>query len=218
MDLKKLFSLIVLLGVLSACVDDTDSDEIKLKPHHSGTQSKVDPTISTNFNENTFSFGGETELLKELHLCDPKATSDDNPKKPSCSPRFFRFFKLTPNKPLKDGFILLIKAGVNDFPLRRTLIFEREKGALIKLNGFNGNLIEQRKTATGFDDLIIRFPDNINGNVTYYNCLFTWENGKYEYVNCEVIDEDIPRKIKAEYIDSMAVEIKKILDRNNMIF
>jgi hypothetical protein len=43
-------------------------------------------------------------------------------------------------------------------------------------------------------------------------------NGKYEYKHCEVIDEGMPRKVKAAFIDSMGVEIKKILDKNNMIF
>lgn len=218
MRLKNLFVISIILLVVGACKEDSDADDIQLKPHHKSSETLVDPTISTNFNENVFQFGGEADLLKELHLCDPKATSDDDLKRPTCSPKFFRFFKLKKDKPLKDGFILLIKAGVHDFPLRRTLIFEREKGALIKLNGFNGNLIEQRKTASGMDDLVIRFPDNIDGNITYYNCLFTWKNQRYEYVHCELIDEDIPRKIKAEFVDSMAIEIKKILDRNNMIF
>ena len=88
----------------------------------------------------------------------------------------------------------------------------------MKLNGFNGNIIEERQSSSGYKDLIIRFPDNINNSLVYYNCLFQWKNGKYEYIHCEEIDEDVPRKIKAEYIDSMGVEIKKILVRNNMLF
>lgn len=212
-----LFSLLLL--VLSACSEDT-SNEIKLKPHYKGgkVDVDVDPTISTNFNANKFEIGGEEELLKELHLCNPNATSDDDLKNPTCSPNFFRFFKLNKAIELRNGFIVLIKAGVNGFPLRRTLIFEREKGQLVKTNGFNGNLIERRTSATGYDDLIIRFPDNINNAITYYNCLFQWKDGKYNYVHCEEIDEDVPRKIKAEFIDSMGIEIKKILDQYNMIF
>ncbi|MNJ85046.1 hypothetical protein D3C87_25110 [compost metagenome] len=217
MKLKILF-VIPLLFAINSCGDDPD-DTIHIKPRHtSGKEAPVDNTISTDFNENAFTSKVEAELLKELHLCDPKATSDEDPKHPTCSPKFFRFFKLNAQTPLKDGFKLLIKAGVNGFPLRRLLIFEREKDALVKLNGFNGNLIEERKSASGYNDLIIRFPDNINGNITYYNCLFKWKDGKYEYVNCEVIDEDVPRKIRAEFIDSMGIEIKKVLDKNDMIF
>ncbi|HRP52357.1 MAG TPA: hypothetical protein PLI97_02490 [Fluviicola sp.] len=217
MKLSPIFKATFVLFFAFGCKEEPE--EIKLHPHYKkSNQSDTDPTISTNFNENVFQFGVEEKLLKELHLCDPKAETDNDPKHPSCSPKFFRFFKLSEKSSLENGFMVLIKAGVNDFPLRRLLIFERENGTLVKLNGFNGNLIEQRKTTSGYDDLVIRFPDNINGNITYYNCVFTWKNGKYEYVNCEVIDEDIPRRIKAEFVDSMAVEIKKILDRNKMIF
>ena len=216
MKLKFLFLLPALVLVF-AC-DDKADDEITIENRHPEVKEEVDNTISTDFNANTFTSKVEEELLKELHLCDPKATSDDDPAHPTCSPKFFRFFKLNKQTPLKDGFKLLIKAGVNGFPLRRLLIFEREDGQLVKLNGFNGNLIEQRKSPSGYDDLVIRFPDNINENITYYNCLFTWKDGKYNYVNCEVIDEDVPRKVRAEFIDSMGVEIKKILDRNDMIF
>lgn len=218
MKLKILF-VIPLLFALNACGDDPEEDTINIEPRHaSGKEASADNTISTDFNENTFTSKVEAELLKELHLCDPKATSDEDPKHPTCSPKFFRFFKLNAQTPLKDGFKLLIKAGVNGFPLRRLLVFEREKDVLVKLNGFNGNLIEERKAASGYNDLVIRFPDNINENITYYNCLFRWKDGKYEYVNCEVIDEDVPRKIKAEFIDSMGIEIKKVLDKNDMIF
>lgn len=220
MQMKYILLLSISVLLITSCKDEPDSstETRKHQDNSVNTSTGEDPTISTIFGENTFEFGSEVELLKELHICDGKSTDDSNPKHPSCSPKFFRFFKLTEVKPLKEGFILLIKAGVNDFPIRRTLIFEREKGALVKLNGFNGNLIERRKTASGYDDLVIRFPDNINDNLTYYNCVFTWKDGKYEYVNCEVIDEDVPRRIKAEFMDSMALEIKKILDRNNMIF
>lgn len=217
MKFKVLFA-IPLFFIFSSCDDEADGG-ITIQPRkNSGKEAVVDNTISTNFNENLFTSKDEAALLKELHLCDPKATSDDDPKHPTCSPKFFRFFKLNDQTPLKNGFKLLIKAGVNGFPLRRLLVFERENDVLVKLNGFNGNLIEERKSASGYNDLVIRFPDNINDNITYYNCLFRWKNGKYEYVNCEVIDEDVPRRIKAEFIDSMGVEIKKVLDRNEMIF
>lgn len=214
----KFVFLLPLIFLAFACDDEADGEITIEKRHTSADNEKVDNTISTDFNANAFSSKTEAELLKELHLCDPKATSDEDPEHPTCSPKYFRFFKLNKQTPLKDGFKLLIKAGVNGFPLRRLLIFERENDVLVKLNGFNGNLIEERPSASGYNDLVIRFPDNVNQNITYYNCVFRWKDGKYEYVNCEVIDEDVPRKVKAEFIDSMGVEIKKILDRNDMIF
>lgn len=214
MRLNKLFFLLC-LGVFVAC-DDTDSgDEINIQPKHVQEETNI---ISTDFTTNNFESNVEEELLKEIKICDPNATDEENPDQPACSPKFFRFFKLSPKIPMKDGFIVLAKAGVGGVALRRVLIFQREKGVLVKLNGFIGNLVEQRKSNTEFDDLVIRFSDRVDDHLAYYNCLFTWNGGKYEYVNCELIDEDGPRRIKAEYMDSMAVEIKKILDKNQMIF
>jgi len=213
MKLLRFFIPLVVVSVVMSCTDGPEDT-----PKITTPLEEVDNTISTDFNSNAFTEGVEAELLKELKICNPKATSDTNALDAACSPKFFRFFQLTAKEPLKNGFILLVKSGVNGFPIRRVLIFEREKGQLVKLNGFNGNLIERRKSTTGYDDLILRFPDNYNGTLIYYNCLFQWKNGAYEYQYCEEIDEDMPRRVKAELRDSMGIEIKKILDRNNMLF
>ena len=132
---------ILAVVLLSAC---TEEEPEPFKPHHRSEQAQV-TTFSTDFNENTFSEKGEEiALLKELKLCDPNAPNDTDENRPSCSPKFFRFFKLSEKMALSDGFILLVKAGVNGFPLRRVLIFQRDGEQLVKLNGFNGNLIEFR--------------------------------------------------------------------------
>lgn len=209
---------IIVLSLITMAVFSCEekTDDIKIKPPKVATV--VDNTISTDFRSNVFSSKLEESLLKEIKICDPAAPTDDDPNRPACSPKFFKFFPLTKSRNLKDGFILLTKAGVNGFPIRRVVIYEREKGQLIKLNGFNGNLIERRASKSGYDDLVIRFPDNINNDLIYYNCLFQWKNGVYEYQYCEDIDEGSPRKVKAEFRDSMGVEIKKILDNNKMFF
>jgi hypothetical protein len=210
---KQLFSACVLVFFAVSCEETNDDIKIGRNPVQT-----VDNTISTDFNANQFSSKIEASLLKELKICNVNAPNDTDEKNPACSPKFFRFFPLAKNIPLNNGFILLVKAGVGGHPLRRILIFQREKGILVKLNGFNGNLIEQRPSKSGFNDIVVRFPDNIDNSLIYYNCLFQWKNGKYEYKHCEVIDEGMPRNVKAEFIDSMGVEIKKILDKNNMLF
>lgn len=198
--------------ILNSCTDEeSEPDENTTKE----TIEVVDQTLSTDFNANTFTSNTEVELLKELKLCDPTAPTDTDEKRPTCSPKFFRFFQLSKKIPLNNAFILLIKAGVNDFPLRRVLVFQREKDQLIKLNGFNGNIIEKRKTTSGYDDLVIRFADNIEGQLCYYNCIFSWNGGQYEYKYCQDIDD---RKVKAEFIDSMAPEILTILQEKQLVF
>lgn len=205
---------------VASCTDEP-TEKPFLQKHHDAPAEQTVATISTDFSSNTFASDQEVALLKELKLCDPNAPNDTDEKHPSCSPKFFRFFKLSDKIPLKDGFILLIKAGVNDSPLRRILVFEREQDQLVKLNGFYGNLIEMRPAASGYQDLVVRFSDNIDGSLCYYNCLFTWNGGKYDYKLCEAIQEggqEAPHRIRREFIDSMAPEIKHIIDNNNMLF
>ena len=212
--MKKIAFLFVLPVLLFSCGEE-EQDNDTPKVHH---EEVADNTISTDFNTNNFGSQTEVNLLKELKICNPNAADDSDRINAGCSPKLFKFFPLTKKTSLNDGFMLLIKAGVNGFPIRRFLIFERENGQLIKLNGFNGNLIERRPAASGYDDLVIRFPENAEGSLIYFNCLFSWENGKYEYKYCEEIDENGPARIKAEFRDSMAVEIKKVLNQNNMLF
>lgn len=171
--------------------------------------------ISTDFNLNKFSSNQEVKLLKEIGICDSTQADDINLENPSCSPRFFRFFKLNKSRELKDGFILLVRAGVNGFPIRRLLIFERENGQLVKTNGFVGYIIERRFTGKNYDDIVVRFFERYENQKYFYNCLYTWKNGRYVYANCEAIND---LKIKAEKADSVSIEVEKILNENKLVF
>jgi len=171
--------------------------------------------ISTDFNLNKFSSDQEIKLLKEIGICDSTQADDNNLDNPSCSPRFFRFFKLSKSKELKDGFMVLVRAGVNKFPIRRLLIFERENGQLVKTNGFVGYIIERRVVEGNYDDIVIRFFERYENQKYFYNCLYTWKNGRYEYVNCEAINDS---KLKPEKADSVSVEVEKILYENQLVF
>ena len=213
--MRKWNALILLVGFAGITVVSCKQDEEEPVKRHKDPAPVNDNTISTDFNSNVFKSTTEVELLKELRLCDPAAPNDTDEKRPACSPKFFRFFELNKKTPLKDGFMVMTKAGVNGFDTRRLLIFEREGGILVKLNGFAGYLIERRPVASGYDDLVIRFGERIEGNLYYYNCLFTWKDGKYDYKLCEAINDS---RIKVGLVDSMAPEIKKSLDDNKLIF
>jgi len=171
--------------------------------------------ISTDFNLNKFSSNQEVALLKEIGICDSTQADDNNLDNPSCSPRFFRFFKLNKSKELKDGFILLVRAGVNKFPVRRLLIFERENDQLIKTNCFVGYIIERRVIKGNYDDIVVRFFERYENQKYFYNCLYTWKNGRYVYVNCEAINDS---KLKPEKADSVSIEVEKILNENKLVF
>ena len=172
--------------------------------------------IETDFNANTFSGTTEIELLKELGVCDSTAPNDNNLDRPSCSPRFFRFFNYKKNAELRNNFILLVRSGVNGFPARRLLIFVRENGELVKTNGFIGYIIEKRRIKNKLhDDIVIRFYEKYYEQKYFYNCLFSWKDQRYEFVKCEAIN-DIA--IKPEVVDSVSIEINKTLIEKQLVF
>jgi hypothetical protein len=171
--------------------------------------------FSIEFNQNKFTYGEEEDLLKELNECDSSAENDRDPFNPACSPRFFKFFPLDNGATLKNGFILLIKATVRGSETRKTKIFQREKGVLVLVNGFNGTLIERRKSATKYDDLVIRFGNRIDNTLHHFNCLFKWNGGKYLYDSCERINDN---RVKKEFKDSMNLDIKSMLEKEHYLF
>ena len=208
---------LVLLVMLGGCSDPEPEDEdLKLKtlPEVGTIES-----IETLFDKDEFENPKMKELLKELNFCSEKTTDTLNYIEPSCSPRFFKFFSLTDKIPVENGFLLQVKSKVSGFPLRRLLIFIRERGQLVKVNGFVANLIGRRKTSGEYDDLLLRFNDNVGGEPAFYNCYFKWNGAKYEFSSVEVIEgPNWGGPVKAEFKDSMSVEIKNVLTKNSMLF
>ncbi|MFM7595481.1 MAG: hypothetical protein ACKO4Y_04815 [Flavobacteriales bacterium] len=182
--------------------------------------------IFTDFSVNTFNSDVELQLLKELKICDTTRSSDQFG---ACSPKFFRFFKLNKDKPLRDGFMLLINGiAFQDpeakFPIRRLLIFEREGGKLVAVNKFKGNLIETREVKDSpYSDILIRFKlDQYNEK---YHVLYTWNKNRYQLKQCEKLvywDESQMRfvggRVMASKIDSVSREVEKILKEESLVF
>lgn len=209
-------ALILPVIALFSCGDPEDIDQSKNDP---ATETQDVVGIETLFDETQFSDPVMKELLMELNLCNGEITDTLDYLNPSCSPFFFKFHELSKEVELKNGFMLQVKSKVNGFPLRRLLIFVREQGQLIKVNGFVANLIGRRKSSTDHDDLLLRFNDNEEGEEVFYNCYFRWMNGKYEFLSVEVIEGvNWGGPVKAQFKDSMAVEIKKEITENQMIF
>ena len=171
--------------------------------------------ISTDFNLNTFTQGNEPRLLHEIGICDTLTLKDNNLDEPACSPRFFRFFPLKNNTDFQNGFMLLVRSGVHAFPTRRLLIFQRESNQLVQVNGFNGYLIERRKSNTEYDDIVIRFFERFDKQKYFYHCLFSWDQGKYNYVKCEEIND---QKVKIEKVDSVSKVVLGYLSDKKLIF
>ena len=221
--LKTKKGLLILLVTLVVVVIVVTMNQKSEKPETIETPKKVTSRIayiSTDFNQNTFTDGNELKLLKELKICD---TTILDGQLGSCSPKFFRFFKLNDQVSLRNAFLLLVNGAAypNDpenFKSRRILIFEREKGQLVLTNTIKGNVIERRKNGPStYDDLVIRFRlDEYN---EAYHCLFKWKEGKYEFNRCEELySYSCKGKVKPELVDSVSIEVNKILHDEKLLY
>lgn len=211
--MKNIFLFFLTLVTLYSCKNDNaNTNERSIKKNKIGDQTNIE----TLFEQTTFPSSVEPKLLKELEICNIQQRDLNNHLDPACNPKFFKFFSFIENKSLENAFLLQIKARVNDFPLRRLLVFEREKGILVKVNGFVANLIGTRISKTKHHDLILRFNDNVDqGDIVFYNCLYQWENNHYVFKKIEQIND---ANIKPQFQDSMNVVISTIIKNNRMEF
>lgn len=171
--------------------------------------------ISTDFHTNTFSSKQEPLLLKELRLCDSTIQWSEDENRPSCTPNFFRIFPLKKGLDIANGCMVLLKAGVNHFPVRRFVVYEREGDEMVQANGFIGYPIEFRPRSQTYDDVVIRFFERYEGEKFFYNCLFTWKQNRYQFVQCEQIND---ANIKPEKQKEVSAEILQILNEKQLVF
>ena len=205
-----LFALLVVLYFYLT----TDFEEVE--PLDNRKVEKVEGVqISTDFNTNTFTSKEEPNILKELQLCDTTIQWSDDLNRPSCTPNFFRVFPLKKGLAINEGCMVLLKAGVNQFPVRRFVVYEREGKELIQANGFIGYPIEFRPNKQSYDDVVIRFFERYQGEKYFYNCLFTWKQGRYQYVCCEQIND---ANIKSEKQKEVSAQILQILNEKQLVF
>lgn len=175
--------------------------------------------IETLFDKDVFDDPKKEMLLKELKICSDKNKGPEDYMNPACSPRFFELLPISPAIPLENAFILQVKSKVNGFPLRRLLIFVRERDQLVKVNGFVGNLIGMIKTPSKYSDLILRFNDKDQGEDVFYNCIFSWDGTCYKYKSVEQIyGPGWGGNVKTELKDSISKEVYKDIMDNKMIF
>jgi hypothetical protein len=136
--------------------------------------------VSTDFNTNTFTSKEDAKTLKDLRFCDSTVQWSEDVNRPSCTPNFFRVFPLKKGLDLSQGCMVLLKAGVNGFPVRRFVVYEKEGTQMVQANGFIGYPIEFRPQAKTYDDVVIRFFERYEGQKYFYNCLFTWKQNRYQ--------------------------------------
>ncbi len=177
--------------------------------------------IETLFDETTFVDSLDYKLLSELQICEIKKS--DTSICAECSPKNFRILPFKNNTPKKDAFILQIKAltilkgQTVKLPVRHLILFERENGQLVKVNGFRGNLIATRESDSGAKDLIVRFyiPDE----KAFLNCLFSWNGKKYRFISVEAIDGAGGHgAVKESVKEEVSKEVYQTLINHSLLF
>lgn len=170
--MKLLISVFLVLFIVLSCSESkSDSDTF--------VSEKTE--ISTTFEADKFPSELHKSLLAELRICNPAETDSIIDGHVPCSPRFFAFYEYNNKRELKDAFLLQVRQGVNKYPYRRLLIFVRERGELVLMNGVNGYLVEKHSQPNGIDDLVVALMDNIEGRYMRYDVLLKYEDGKYQY-------------------------------------
>lgn len=193
--MKIKYSVFTALLFLFSCTNVEEADRPATEINSPGKSTPIE----TLFDAVAFDNPEYLELLKELNVC-MQEPDLDCPRCAVCSPRFFAFHNLKPGGKVKNFFGLQIKTNTilkgQEFalPVRHLIIFERENGELVKVNGFRGNLIEKIESTSGVDDIIVRFLMKQEDEETkevedvWFNCLFKWDGVRYNYESVEVIE------------------------------
>jgi len=182
-------------------------------PWSSHADFTVDTIVILNyFDDPKFESDSLPALLQEIGICE--FNTDASSDKAECSPRNYKFFKYNKSMSWNDGFGLEIRATVDGFALRRFILFERINGKLVKSRGFVANLAEMHTTPTGFNDLMLLFPDREAGSFVV-KFVYDMEDGSYEYQSLEAIDG---YPVKKERKDSLSNVVLQRLNENKMFF
>lgn len=173
------------------------------------------------FDETEFPEDLHQSLLNELNICDSLGSTPTG-----CTPCIAENFKLLEyknDKTIKDAFLLQVKALTilkgqeGQLPMRHLIIFERENGVLVKVNGFRGKLIATRESDTGAKDLVVRFY--VPEDKAFLNCLFVWTGAKYRFQSVEAIDGAGGHgAVKDEVKEEVSKEVYQSLIKNSLLF
>lgn len=173
--------------------------------------------VSTLFDQTSFDEKLKYELLAETRICQPFYTDSMPAGVVPCTPKHFAFYEYNHKRGLEDAFLLQVKAGVNNYDYRRLLIFTREKGKLVQMNGINGYLVEQRTTPNEIDDLVVAIIDDLgNDKFDRYDVLIRYRDGKYHFV--EAIGDLYGKFDSKELKEKASKMIKKRIEEKELIF
>lgn len=218
--MSSMFVRIILIIPITLFVIASCGDDIKKKPIE-----QKDPeieVITPDFKGEKFSNPAHLELLKELNICDV-IDSDSTSYYAACSPKNFELLTFNEKKDVTEAFILQTRSAIRlkgqdaSLPVRHILIFERENGSLVRINGFRGELIAMEDGKNGMKELMVAIY--LKEDDTVFNCLFKWKDNKYSFDSVVALDWGEGMKpLKANKKEEVSAEIYTSLMAANLIF
>ncbi|MEX1002153.1 MAG: hypothetical protein WDZ35_08570 [Crocinitomicaceae bacterium] len=179
-------TLLLLIGVITACQGETAEDEVPQEVFVSDT-TLID-TLYPPIDDFCKS------IMEKLEIC---TLSDTVLTQPPCTHQFFRVFDYRPNKDWSAGFIVEMIPGLYGSPVHQLVVIEEYLGKYRIVNQYLGHLLEIRTQFSGYSDLLIGYNDPDVGHVAMKH---VWTGNGYEPVDVEEINYHY---VKPEYKDSI---------------
>ncbi len=121
-------------------------------------------------------------VMEKLQVC---SRQDTNKILPNCSAENFRIFPLGNEFTYEEGFILEMKAGVFNSPVKQVMIIQKVFNAYKIINRYFGFLVEYRTSKSGYNDLLIGYKDPQIGIVAIKH---EWDRENYQPIDVEEIN------------------------------
>lgn len=156
-----------------------------------GCENKPSNQNSVEFPSDTLIIGNDypeinsalvLKVMEDLEFC---TSNDTITSLPPCTNKYFRIFNVAPNVDLEDAFLLEIRAGLFNSPVKQLIVIQKGFNTYKIINQYFGFLIEQRTTESGYDDLLMGYQDKEIGIVAIKH---TWDGKRYSPVDVEEIN------------------------------
>lgn len=183
-------------------IESSDASSSPIKPK------EYEEEVEVVFQYNSKNTSVENKLLQAINFCDIAQTDLKNYMKPACDAKFFKVLPTVSSATIEENFLVVTRSGVFGYPVRRTIVFTKEGESYVAANTFIADLVAMEKNANStHKDLILQFMDPDENR---FECRYVWKEGRYSYDKVMKINGN---KIKAEYLDSMKVEIGREISR-----
>lgn len=187
-NIKILFGSFSFLLFVYACGSSADEKKVAIESYFPSD------TVLVENNYPPLTDSSVLSVIQSLNIC---SLADTNTILEPCDYTKFRVFPLGPETPFSKGFLLEMREGVYNAPMKQLLIIEKSFNKHKIVNRYFGFLVEYRTTENGYNDLLIGYKDPEMGVVAMRH---EWQGEKYEPVDVEEINGYF---IKEELKDSI---------------